>query len=155
MPLPGIRVRASGALTPDAGCIRDMTGKARVIDRRRGDSYPGVMCNAPEHRWPEGWVSLVPGQATAFVEQLQLELGPGHALAPLIARRAVRAVAVAAGSDDVVFRICGWQAPFAVVHLAWPPEDRRAWLLRRIWPRPASRWVPAVVPITRLDQLAG
>jgi hypothetical protein len=111
------------------------------------------MCKAPEHRWPEGWVALTPDQAGAFVRQLSRELGPGHALAPLIARRAVRAVAVAAGSDDVLYRLRGWQAPFAVVHLAWPEPDRRPWLMRRL--RPRRPWVPAVVPVARPGDLAG
>ncbi len=113
------------------------------------------MCAAPEYRWPAGWVGLAPGQGRAFLDQLRRELGPAHPLAPLIARRAVRAVAVAEGSDDVVFRIRGWQAPFAVVHLAWPPADPRPAVLRRLWPRPAARWQPRVVPLARPDALAG
>lgn len=113
------------------------------------------MCSAPEHRWPEGWVALAPGQGAAFFRQLQRELGADHALAPLIAQRRVRAVAVAEGSDEVLYRIRGWQAPYAVVHLAWPPEDRRPALLRRVWPRAGAGWVPAVVPVARLADLSG
>lgn len=113
------------------------------------------MCTAPQHQWPEGLVGLGPGQAAAFLAQLHRELGPGHALAPLIKRRAVRAIAVACGSDDVVYRIRGWQAPYAVVHLAWPEPDTRPNLLRRLLPGPGARWVPAVVPVARLGDLAG
>jgi hypothetical protein len=134
--------------------IRVRLKRRAPLTRGRGGGYPDAMCAAPEHRWPAGWVGLASGQATAFLGQLRRELGPGHPLAPLIARRSVRAVAVAAESDDVIFRIRGWQAPFAVVHLAWPPQDRRPALLRRLLPRPASRWVPAVVPVARLDDLA-
>lgn len=111
------------------------------------------MCSAPGHRWPEGWVGLTAEQGPAFLRQLARELGPGHPLAPLIAARRVRAVAVAAGSDDVVCRIRGWRAPWAVVHLAWPVPDRRPWLVRRL--RPWPHRVPAVVPVARLEDLAG
>jgi hypothetical protein len=111
------------------------------------------MCTAPQHHWPEGWVGLAAEQRPAFLRQLARELGPGHPLAPLIAARRVRAVAVAAGSDDVVCRIRGWRAPWIVVHLAWPAPDRRPWLVRRLRPRPQS--VPAVEPLERLEDLAG
>lgn len=111
------------------------------------------MCKAPEHPWPGGWVGLTAEQGPAFVQQLRRELGADHPLEPLIAARRVRAVAVAAGSDDVLYRLRGWRAPFAVVHLAWPEPDRRTWLLRRL--RPWVRRVPAVVPVARVRDLAG
>lgn len=100
--------------------------------------------------WPPGWCGLAPGQAEAFLGQLARELGPGH---PLLGAGRVRAIGTAAGSDDVVYAVEGWDAPFAVVHLAWPTPDSRPWLIRKL--RPRRRWVPAVQPLAAIADLAG
>lgn len=102
--------------------------------------------------WPEGWGELAEGQAEAFLSQLARELGPGHSLAPAIAEGRVRAIGVAAGSDDVVHALTGERAPFILVHLAWPGPDRRSRLLR--WLRPHRHWPPAVTALQSLSDLA-
>jgi len=104
--------------------------------------------------WPEGWFGIDGPTARVFERQLALELGADHALAPAIARGDIRAIGRFGGSDDVVYALDGWKAPFAVVHLAWPPPDERPWLLRKLRPRPASRWLPALMPLDALADLA-
>lgn len=106
-----------------------------------------------EYDWPPGWCGLAPSQPEAFLRQLAHELGPGHPLAPAIRDGRVRAIGTAEGSDDVVYAVEGWEAPFAVVHLAWPKPDSRPWLIRKL--RPRGRWAPAVVPLAAIRDLAG
>ncbi len=105
--------------------------------------------------WPPGWCGLTPAQPEVFLRQLALELGPRHALAPAIQTGQVRAIGVAEGSDDVVFALEPGvlPTPLAVVHLAWPRPDTRPRLWQRLFPRPAARWVPAVIPLARLADL--
>lgn len=103
----------------------------------------------PDDDFPEGWVALLPEQAPVFLAQLLAELGPGHPLAGHVAR----AIGVFGGSDDAVFLMTGWRAPYAVAHLAWPGPDPRPWLLRRL--RPWPRHAPALHPLDRLTDLAG
>lgn len=113
------------------------------------------MSDTPDHDWPPGWCDLAPGQETAFLVQLARELGPRHGLAPAIRDGHVRAIGVAEGSDDVVYALASdvMETPFALVHLAWPPPDTRPRLLQRLFPRPAARWIPAVMPLTSLSEL--
>lgn len=100
--------------------------------------------------WPPGWCGLAPGQAETFLRQLARELGPDH---ELIREGRIRAIGTAEGSDDVVYAVEGWEAPFAVVHLAWPKPDSRPWLIRKL--RPRGRWAPAMVPLAAIRDLAG
>ena len=97
--------------------------------------------------WPPGWCALLPEQAPVFLAQLRRELAPDHPLQ----RLPVRAIGVALGSDDAVFAVDGWQAPFCVVHLSWPGPDPRPWLLRQL--RPWPRHDPAILPLADLSAL--
>jgi hypothetical protein len=64
---------------------------------------------------------------------MRTALGPKH---PSLARDP-RAIGVANGSDDAVFAVTGWSAPFFVTHLVRCKPDARPALLRWLRPRPA------------------
>lgn len=61
----------------------------------------------------EPWCEFVPGQAAAFLKELQLELPPGHTLHGL----AVTAVAHSGAADGALFRLEDGRV--ADVHLTW------------------------------------
>lgn len=101
-----------------------------------------------EYDWPTGWSALLPEQAPVFLAQLRRELAADHPLQ----RLPVQAIGVALGSDDAVFAVDGWQAPFFVAHLSWREPDPRPWLLR--WWRPWPQDDPALVPFASLAALS-
>jgi len=106
------------------------------------------MTDAGDYDWPPGWCGLLPSQVPAFLAQLRTELAPDHPFQ----RMRIQAIGTALGSDDAVFAIEGWQAPFFVAHLAWPAPDTRPWLLRKL--RPYPRYDPAIMPLPDLAVLA-
>lgn len=102
-----------------------------------------------EDEWPEGWGS-VDGEASAlFCVQLLSETGPveGMQIDTLVC------VGRFGGSDDMVFAVKGWEAPYFVAHLSWARPDTRNWLARKF--RPWPRLAPALVPIAAIGDLAG
>lgn len=101
--------------------------------------------------WPDGWGGLNAAQEDVFDRQLVLEIGADHAIAAL----RPRAIGTADGSDDVVFAVNDWQAPYFVCHLAWPAPVGKPVLKRRFQPAPKRTWVPAIVPLDDLADLAG
>ena len=102
-----------------------------------------------DDEWPEGWCGLTEDQQVVFLAQLRRELPRDHPFQHL----EIEAIGTATGSDDVVYWSRGWQAPYFVSHLSWRAPDRRPALLR--WLRPRPGWSPGIVPLHRLDDLAG
>jgi len=112
------------------------------------------MGNRDADDWPEGWGALDAAAAAFFTAQLAREIGPEHPVSAEIAAGRMRAVGKFWGSDDVVFAMERGPAPFVLVHLAFPEPDTRGWLARKLRPRPASRYLPALVPVARIADLA-
>lgn len=103
--------------------------------------------------WPEGWGEMEADQAAFFTRQLALELPPDHPVQARIRDGSCRAIGKFWGSDDTVYAIGGWQAPYFVAHLAFPPADTRPWLVRRLRPKPAPRGYPALLPLVSIAAL--
>ncbi|GKY88585.1 hypothetical protein [Sinisalibacter aestuarii] len=111
------------------------------------------MRETSDQDFPEGWGGLTPEQAALFTAQLRAELGRDHPFRRFFATGAIRAIGAADGSDDVVFAIAGWDAPYFASHLTWAAADTRPALLRRLRPRP--RPVPGITPLHSLAALHG
>ena len=101
-----------------------------------------------DEEWPEGWCGLAEGQADAFLAQLRRELPNDHPFQHM----EISTIGTAEGSDDVIYAVSGWIAPFFLCHLAWPHPDTRPWLIRKLKPR--AKWSPSVQPIFSLCELA-
>ncbi len=111
------------------------------------------MAKVKAHKFPAGWGALERGQAEACTQQLELELGPDDPLAPFFETGAIRAIGGSVTSDDVVFEIDDWEAPFFVSRLSWTQADTRPALLR--WLNPRTRPDPGVVALSSLFELEG
>jgi hypothetical protein len=106
------------------------------------------MTQVDEDEWPEGWGSVDEEAGALFSAQLLSETGPveGLRIESLIC------VGRFGGSDDMVFAVEGWEAPYFVAHLGWAKPDRRNWLARKF--RPWPQLAPALVPIGAIGDLA-
>ncbi len=102
---------------------------------------------------PPGWGALDPGQAADCTAQLAFELGPDDPFAPWFDAQAIRAIGKSLNSEDVVYAIDDWEAPFFVSKLSWTRPDTRPALLK--WLKPAARPDPGVVPLSNLGELTG
>ena len=111
------------------------------------------MTETKAHIFPAGWGALESKQADACTRQLQLELGPDDPLSPWFETGAIRAIGGSVTSDNVVFEIDDWEAPFFVSHLSWTEADTRPALMQ--WLKPWSRPDPGVVPVSSLIELDG
>jgi len=89
----------------------------------------------PEQKWPKGWEAATPSACKNIEAQLRRELGASHQLAALSPKYIGRN----SGSDDFVFSVDHWKAPYFVVHLTWSAS--------------ASR-VPDCVPLEQVSDLA-
>lgn len=98
--------------------------------------------------WPNGWGGLTRAQETMFLRQLRRELAGDHPFQHMT----IRAIGICDFTDDVVYAVEDWDAPFFVSHPCWQKPDTRPWLLRKLRPRPKP--FPGVQPIRDLDELA-
>ncbi|PCH70393.1 MAG: hypothetical protein COC12_08295 [Rhodobacteraceae bacterium] len=101
-----------------------------------------------ESEWPEGWGSVDAETGALFAAQLLSETGP------LSDMRVDTLVCIGRfeGSDDMVFAVEGWDAPYFVTHLSWAKPDARNWLVR--WLRPWPDLAPVLVPVHTIGDLA-
>jgi len=68
----------------------------------------------------EPWEKFVPGQADAFLRELQVELSPDHSLRGL----ELTPVAHSARADDALFQLADGRV--AEVHLTWSGKTEQA-----------------------------
>lgn len=111
------------------------------------------MTETTAHLFPAGWGALEPDQAEACTQQLALELGPDDPLSPWLETGAIRAIGGSVTSNDVVFEIDDWEAPYFVSDLSWTEADTRPALMQ--WLSPRDRPDPGVVPVSSLIELDG
>ncbi len=88
----------------------------------------------PEHKWPEGWDAATPSVRENIEAQLLRELGAGHPLAT----HSPTYIGRNGSSDDFVFSVTHWKAPYFVVHLTWSAN---------------ASWVPGCVPLEQISDL--
>lgn len=106
-----------------------------------------------EHDFPPGWGALEPTQAEAYTRQLAFELGPDDPFSPFFEQGAIRAIGASVTSDNVVFEIEDWEAPYFVSRLSWTEPDQRPAFLQ--WLNPGTRPDPGVNPLSSLRELDG
>ena len=88
----------------------------------------------PEHKWPEGWEAAAPSARKNIEAQLRRELGASHPITTLSPTYIGRN----GGSDDFVFSVDHWKAPYFVVHLTWSAS---------------ASWAPECVPLEQVSDL--